>query len=138
MKQYILSIIFTYIFCLTAFTLQADNSHETFVLQDSANQNKGSLAEVAKMQRDNIKLNEERTKTYPNPVYKGGLLTIEIPKKNGELTVSLYNTVGKVIQTFKTSNKKIEITAPSTSGIYVLRFVEKQKVIAVEKIIVKE
>jgi hypothetical protein len=54
------------------------------------------------------------------------------------MTVVVYNTVGKAIQTIKSSNNHISFTAPNVSGIYLLRFVENQKVIAVEKIVVKE
>ena len=81
---------------------------------------------------------EKKLKAYPNPVERGGLLTVEIPDERGEMTLFVYNTVGKVIQTVITSNKKVEFHAPDVSGIYLLRFVEKQKVIAVEKIVVKE
>ena len=81
---------------------------------------------------------EKNFTVYPNPVDRGALLTIEIPEDRDEMTVLLYNTVGKVIHTYKTTNKKIEFNAPEISGIYLLRFVEKQKVINVEKIIVKE
>ena len=83
-------------------------------------------------------LSEEKLKAYPNPVSKGGLLIVEIPSDKGEITLFMYNTVGKVVQTLKTSDKKIELNVPQTTGIYLLRFVEKQKVFAVEKIVVKE
>ena len=81
---------------------------------------------------------EKKMKAYPNPIDRGALLTIEMPDNRSEMTVVLYNTVGKVIQTVKSSNNKIIVQAPDISGIYLLRFVEKQKVIAVEKIVVKE
>ena len=80
----------------------------------------------------------KKIKAYPNPVDRGALLTVDMPDNRGEMTVFLYNTVGKMIQTFKTSNKKVEIIVPDVSGIYLLRFVEQQKVIAVEKIVVKD
>ena len=75
---------------------------------------------------------------YPNPIERGALLTLEIQGDYGEITIVLYNTVGKEVQKFKTSNNKIEFNAPDISGIYLLRFIEKQKVIAVEKIVVRE
>ena len=81
---------------------------------------------------------EKKIKVYPNPADRGVLMTIDLPDEYREMTVILYNTVGKVIHTFKSPNKKIEFYAPDVSGIYLLRFVEKQKVVAVEKIIVKE
>ena len=81
---------------------------------------------------------EKKIKAYPNPIDRGALLTIELPEDRSGMTVVLYNTVGKVIQTFKSSNNKIVFHAPDISGIYLLRFVEKQKVVAVEKIVVKE
>jgi len=81
---------------------------------------------------------EKKLTVYPNPVDRGALLTVVIPEDRDEMTVLLYNTVGKVIQTYKTTNKKVEFHAPEIGGIYLLRFVEKRKVIAVEKIIVKE
>ena len=81
---------------------------------------------------------ERKLKAYPNPIDRGALLTVELPDSHGEMTVFLYNTVGKVIQTLKTSNKKVEFNVPDVSGIYLLRFVEQQKVVAVEKIVVKE
>ena len=83
-------------------------------------------------------INEKKLKAYPNPVDRGALVKIEMPNNNREVTVVLYNTVGKQIQTFKSSNNQIAFTAPDISGIYFLRFVENQKVIAVEKIVVKE
>jgi len=82
---------------------------------------------------------ERYLKIYPNPVERNTLITIETPmSENGEVTVFLYNTVGKVISSIKTTNGKIELFAPDVSGIYLIRIVEKQKVIAVEKIVVKE
>jgi len=81
---------------------------------------------------------EKKMKVYPNPLERGVLMTVELPDNNSEKTIVLYNTVGKVIQTFKTSNNKITFHAPEVSGIYLLRLVEKQKVVSVEKIIVKE
>ncbi|MDR1673646.1 MAG: T9SS type A sorting domain-containing protein [Bacteroidales bacterium] len=75
---------------------------------------------------------------YPNPVARGNTLTIDIADNVGEITISLYNTVGKVIRTLKTSDKKIEIEAPDACGIYLIRCINKQKVIAIEKIVVKE
>jgi len=81
---------------------------------------------------------EKKLKAYPNPVDRGALLSVEIPDDRGEMTLFLYNTVGKVIQTVTASDKKVEFRAPDIGGIYLLRFVEKQKVIAVEKIVVKE
>lgn len=81
----------------------------------------------------------EKVKAYPNPINKGGTFTVEIPENiKGELTISLYNTVGKIIYTTKTGEKKVEMTAPLTTGIYLIRFVERQKVITVEKIVVTE
>jgi len=81
---------------------------------------------------------EKKMKVYPNPVERGTLLTIEMPDDRSEMTVILYNTVGKEIQTIKSFNNRIIFHAPDISGIYLLRFVEKQKIVAVEKIIVKE
>ena len=81
---------------------------------------------------------EKKMKAYPNPIDRGALLTIEMPDNRSEMTVVLYNTVGKVIHTIKSSNNKISFQAPDISGIYLLRFVERQKVVAVEKIVVKE
>ena len=107
-KQKFLSLIAICAFCLAVLPAQADDS------------------------------DEKKFKVYPNPVNKGAVLTYEIPAQYGEMTVFLYNTVGKVIQTFKTPNKKVEFHVPDVSGIYFLRFVEQQKVVAVEKIIVKE
>ena len=81
---------------------------------------------------------EKKLKAYPNPVERSALMTVDVPDNNSEITVVLYNTVGKVIQTFKSSNNRIAFNAPDIGGIYLLRFVEDQKVIAVEKIVVKE
>jgi len=107
-QQRILSVIVMCIFCLAVFPVHADNP------------------------------SEKKFKAYPNPIDRGAVMTIEIPGDYDEITVYLYNTVGKVVQTYKTTNKTIELNVPDVSGIYLLRFVEKQKVIAVEKIIVKE
>ena len=83
-------------------------------------------------------ITDKKIKTYPNPVDRGALVKIEIPDNNSEMTVMLYNTVGKVIQTLKSSNNQIAFHAPDIGGIYLMRFVKNQKVIAVEKIVVKE
>ena len=83
-------------------------------------------------------VNDKKIKVFPNPVERSAVTTIEIPENRSEMTVVLYNTVGKVIQTFQSSNNRIDFTAPDISGIYLLRFVENQKVVAVEKIVVKE
>ena len=80
----------------------------------------------------------KKFKVYPNPVDRGALVSVEIPDDSGEVTLFLYNAVGKVVHTVTTSNKKIEFNSPDISGIYLLRFVEKQKVVAVGKMVVKE
>jgi len=81
---------------------------------------------------------DKKIKVYPSPIDRGAILTIELPGDYDEITVYLINIVGKEVQKHKTTNKTIEISVPDVSGIYLLRFVEKQKVIAVEKIVVKE
>jgi len=82
---------------------------------------------------------EKKIKVYPNPVVRGTPLTIEmVMAEHGERTVILYNTVGKEIHKLKTTDKTVEFNAPDVSGIYLLRIIEKQKVVAVEKIVVKE
>jgi hypothetical protein len=81
---------------------------------------------------------EKKMKVYPNPVDRSAIVTIDVPDHLNEMTVVLYNTVGKLIQTFKSSNNQIAFNAPEISGIYLLRFVQNQKVIAVEKIVVNE
>jgi len=81
---------------------------------------------------------DRKFKIYPSPIDRGALMTIELPGDSNEITVLLINIVGKVVQTHKATNKTLEITVPDVSGIYLLRFVDKQKVIAVEKIVVKE
>jgi len=81
---------------------------------------------------------DKKIRVYPNPADRGTLVTIDIPLNHSEITVVLYNTVGKIIQTFNSPNNKIVFNAPDRSGIYLLRFMENQKVIAVEKIVVKE
>jgi len=109
MKQRFLSIILMFAFCLTIIPVLADDVTP-----------------------------EKKMKAYPNPVERGALLTVETPYDRGEITLFLYNTVGKEIQKVIVSGKKVEFHAPDVGGIYLLRFVEKQKVIAVEKIVVKE
>lgn len=131
-KQYFLSIIAASTFCLATLSVQATEYHISDV-PDATDYDNVAVTDMLK-----TPLMPEIIKIYPNPVYRGGLLTIDIPAGKGELTVSMYNTLGKVIHTTKTADKKIEINMPDASGIYLLRFVEKQKVIAVEKIIVKE
>jgi len=82
---------------------------------------------------------ERRLKAYPNPVERNALLTVELPVgEHSEITVFLFNTVGRLINTIKTTNRTVEFNAPDISGIYLLRIVEQQKVVAVEKIIVRE
>ena len=109
MKQFFISIIVVCMSCLSVLPVRADDNPA-----------------------------EKKLKAYPNPIERSASLSIEIPGDYGEMTIFLYNTVGKVVQTLKTSDKKVELTVPDVSGIYLLRFVEKQKVIAVEKIVVKE
>jgi len=108
MKRIFLSVIVMCVYCLTVVPVHADDSIE------------------------------KRLKVYPNPVDRSALVTIDLPDDRSEISVVLYNTVGKVIHTFKSSNNKIVFNAPDISGIYLLRFVKNQKVIAVEKIVVKE
>ena len=87
----------------------------------------------------NNPVEESKLKVYPNPVQRGAMVTVEMPASgHGEVSVVLYNTVGKVIHTLKTTDDTVELSAPEISGIYLLRIIEKQKVIAVEKIIVRE
>ena len=81
---------------------------------------------------------DKKIRVYPNPVDRGSIVTVDIPVNLREVTVILFNTVGKPIQTINSSNNKIAFIAPDVSGIYLLRFVDNQKVIAVEKIVVKE
>ncbi len=140
MKQYFLSIIVICVFCLTFLPLHAARVHDFSMQKDSVNQSNRLVADASQANKPFVLQNstEKKLKAYPNPINRGALLTIEMPGDRGEMTVFLYNTVGKVIQTFKTSDKKVEFNAPDVSGIYLLRFVEKQKVIAVEKIVVKE
>ena len=82
---------------------------------------------------------ERNLKVYPNPIERNTLVTVEMPKyEHGEVTVHLYNTVGKLVSTIKSADEKVEFFAPEVSGIYLIRIVEKQKVVAVGKIVVKE
>jgi len=108
MKHIFLSIFVVCMCCLTATPVHADDS------------------------------TEKKIKVYPNPVDRNALVIIDIPEDHSEMTVVLYNTVGKVIQNFKSSNNKITFYAPEISGIYLLRFMDNQKVVGVEKIVVKE
>ena len=111
MKHFFLNIIVICTFCLTVLPVSANNSND-----------------------ENGKL-----KIYPNPIARSAVLTIELPTSDsGDITLILYNTVGKIIYTLKTTNKTVVFNAPEISGIYSLRIVENQKVIAVEKVIVKE
>jgi len=82
---------------------------------------------------------ENKLKVYPNPVERGTVVTIELPAgEYGEVTLALYNTVGRKVYSNKTTSKIIEFKTPSISGIYFLRVFENQKVIAIERIIVRE
>ena len=82
---------------------------------------------------------DRKVTASPNPVDRGAVLTVELPTEEeyGEITVILYNTVGRPIHTQKTLNKTVEFNVPNISGIYLLRIFKNQNVIAVEKIIVK-
>lgn len=131
-KQYFLHFIILCIFCLTMMPISAYQS----LSKDSVSSNDISMNTTKQEEITQI-FNQDKIKIYPNPVSEGGKLTVEVPEHLGELNIFLYNTVGKIIQTVKTTNKKIDITAPDTSGIYLLKFVEKQKVVTVEKIVVK-
>ena len=85
------------------------------------------------------RLDDKQLTAYPNPIDRGAALTVVMPTgEHSEKTVMLYNTVGKVIHTMRTTNPTVEFNVPNISGIYLLRIVEKQKVIAVEKIVVRE
>ncbi len=140
MKQFFISVIVTCVFCLTVMSARADDARETHDLKVNAAQEKNLAADVSK-QKVPLTLQagaEKKMKAYPNPVDRGALLTIEIPTEKQEVTVFLYNTVGKMVRTFTLTDKKTEFNAPDVSGMYLLRFVENQKVIAVEKIVVKE
>ena len=109
MKQIFLSIIVICTFCLTALPANAGDPGD------------GKLT------------------IYPNPIDKGSVLTVEMPLGDyGEMTLILYDTVGKEIHTFKTIDRTVEFNAPIISGIYFVRIIDKQKVIAVEKIVVRE
>jgi len=109
MKKFILPIIVIFTLCLGAFSATASEYEE------------------------------KKIKVYPNPVVRGTPLTIEmLAVDHSERTVILYNTVGKEILRTKSTDKMVEINAPEVSGIYLLRIIEKQKVVAVEKIVVKE
>jgi selenophosphate synthase len=132
-KQYFLSIFVASIFCLATLPVQAGTKYRVSDVPEATDYNNDAATDMLK-----TSLTPEIIRIYPNPVYRGGLLTIDVPAGKGELTVSMYNTLGKITHTTKTADKKIEINMPDASGIYLLRFVEKQKVIAVEKIIVKE
>ena len=83
---------------------------------------------------------EKKLTAYPNPVDKGAALTVYMPEgENGEMTITLYNAVGRAIHTTTTRNKEVEFNAPETSGIYILRIANNRKrVVAVERIIVRE
>ncbi|MDR1866242.1 MAG: T9SS type A sorting domain-containing protein [Bacteroidales bacterium] len=117
--KYIYTVIIASLFCLRIISVQAYHQTDVVVVRS-------------------LSVPEKKVKIYPNPVNKGGTFTVEIPEETGELTISIYNTVGKVIHSVKTSEKKVEINAPNAYGIYLIRFVEKQKVITVGKIVVKE
>lgn len=129
MKLYSLFVMVICVFCLNIFSVRADDTHTVLTLKNNSDQPQQLIAEIR---------SDEKLKAYPNPVSKGGLLTIEIPSNRTDLTLFLYNTVGKVVQTFKITDQKMEFNVPDISGIYLLRFVEKQKVVAVEKIVVRE
>ena len=75
--------------------------------------------------------NEKKVTVYPSPVERGAVFKIEMPGDYGEVTVYLFNIVGKMIQTHKTNNRTIELNSPDVSGIYMVRLVEKQKVTVV-------
>ena len=108
-RHRLLFIILMFVFCLTVMPVHADDV-----------------------------IPERKLKVYPNPVERGAVLSVEIPDHREEMTLFLINTVGKVIKTVSVSSKKVEFHAPDVGGIYLLRIVEKQKVIAVEKVVVKE
>ena len=67
---------------------------------------------------------DRKITVYPNPINRGAALTVEMPTGDyGELTVILYNTVGKRVHTLKTTNKTVDFNVPDISGIYFLRIV---------------
>ena len=107
-KQRLLRVVAVCLFCLLVLPVHADNPIE------------------------------KKFKAYPSPVDRGEIVTVEIPDGYDEITLLVFNTVGKEVKQYKSTNKTIEINAPDVSGIYLIRFVVKQKVVAVEKIVVKE
>ena len=140
MKQHFLSIIAICVFCLTVLPAKADYLNGLSIQKENLSHNRTLIVGVTSADKPFESQNtpDKKTVAYPNPINRSNVLTVEVAGEHGELTIFLFNTVGKVIQTFNTSNKKFEINAPEVSGIYLLRVVEKQKVIAVEKIVVKE
>ena len=140
MKQHFLSIIAICVFCLTILPVKAENLNGLSIQKGNLSHNHPLIASVTPADNpfESQIPTDKKVKVYPNPINRSNVLTVEVPAEHGELTISLYNTVGKVIHTFKTSDKKFAFNAPEVSGIYLMRVVEKQKVIAVEKIVVKE
>ena len=131
MKHYFLSLIVICVFCLNTSDVLADDTHTVSAFINDLKQSKPTVTDASRSA-------DPKIKTYPNPIERNGLLTIEMPDDGGNVTVFLYNTVGKVVRTFQITDQKTEFNVPDVSGIYLLRFVEKQKVIAVEKIVVRE
>jgi hypothetical protein len=72
---------------------------------------------------NNIIPKDKGIEVYPNPVAKGGVLTVEVP--SGTQKVLLYDMVGHLLQTYPLSNNRQETTlqlpAALPHGIYVLR-----------------
>lgn len=61
-------------------------------------------------------------KAYPNPVNKGGVLTIESSDQDNEPTViRIVNLKGQVLRSFTSTERTISIQMPSEQGFYLVK-----------------
>lgn len=77
---------------------------------------------------------------YPNPVPKNGKLIIDIdlPVNTSDIYVEIIDLKGAIIRKKKINQSESSITAPSISGVYIVRTMLDSKTISSHKIIVND
>jgi arabinan endo-1,5-alpha-L-arabinosidase len=83
-------------------------------------------------------LNEELLQgIYPNPVYKGKLLNINIGSPGKYITTNIFSTDGKLVYANRQlSSTVIQVPAPQLAGVYMLRVMSDDRVIT-QKLVVE-
>lgn len=77
---------------------------------------------------------------YPNPVTKNGKLMIDVdlPVNTSDIYVEIIDLKGAIVRKKKINQSESSITAPSISGVYIVRTMLDSKTISSHKIIVND